>query len=156
MRDSWDRYFLRIAREVATRATCDRKHVGAVLVQDRRIVATGYNGSIPGAAHCDEAGHLLEGAPPKGGEDRRHCVRTVHAEANAVAQAATHGASTAGATCYVTAAPCWICFRLLAAAGVRRIVYAEAYRLDPQVLSHAEATGIELVQIALDTPEAVA
>src|SRR5262245_45743700 len=88
-RASWDEYFMNIAREVATRSTCDRKFVGAVVVRDRSILATGYNGSIRGLAHCDEEGHLME---------EGHCVRTVHAEANAIVQAARNGVRIDGAS----------------------------------------------------------
>src|SRR6185312_9890322 len=100
-RASWDEYFMQIARDVATRATCDRKHVGAVIVRDKCILATGYNGSIRGLPHCDEDGHLMEDG---------HCVRTIHAEANAIIQAARNGVRIEGATVYVTASPCWGCF----------------------------------------------
>lgn len=123
-RQSWDEYFMKIANEVSTRATCDRKHVGAVLVLDHRIISTGYNGSIPGAAHCDDVGHdIYEG----------HCVRTVHAEANAIAQAARAGVRTIGAICYVNTYPCWQCYKLLALAGIRHIIYDKEYRPDPRV-----------------------
>ena len=118
-RDSWDVYLMEIARVVATRSTCDRKHVGAVVAKDKFVVATGYNGSIAGLDHCDDVGHLMEDG---------HCVRTVHAEANAIAQAARHGKAVEGAGIYVTASPCWACFRLIANAGIRRIVYGEFYR----------------------------
>ena len=107
-RASWDEYFMNIAREVSTRSTCDRKFVGAVIVRDKSILATGYNGSIRGLPHCDEEGHLMEDG---------HCVRTVHAEANAIVQAARNGVRIEGATIYVTASPCWGCFRLIANAG---------------------------------------
>lgn len=137
MRASWDEYFTAIARQVATRATCDRKHVGAVIVRDRAILATGYNGSIRGLPHCDDAGHLM---------DHGHCIRTVHAEANAIAQAARHGARVDGGTIYVTAFPCWLCFRLIANAGLVRVVFGESYRPDERVLEAARATGIELSQ----------
>lgn len=115
---------MQIAATVATRATCDRKHVGAVIVRDRSILATGYNGSIRGLEHCDEVGHMIEDG---------HCVRTIHAEANAVIQAARHGVSIDGATIYVTASPCWACFRMLANAGIRRIVFGEFYRDPPDL-----------------------
>lgn len=138
-RPSWDEYFLAMAAQVATRATCSRKHVGCVLVRDKMIVATGYNGAVRGLDHCDDVGHLMENG---------HCVRTVHAEANAVAQAARQGSSVDGATAYVTAAPCWICFRLLVNAGARKIVYGEAYRLDPKVTEAAMRAGIELVDLS--------
>ena len=107
-RSSWDQYFMDIARQVATRATCDRKHVGALLVRDRTILSTGYNGSIRGLPHCDEVGHMMENG---------HCVATVHAEANAIIQAAKNGVGIDGATIYTTASPCWPCFKLIANAG---------------------------------------
>ena len=132
---------MNIAREVSTRSTCDRKFVGAVVVRDRAILATGYNGSIRGLPHCDEVGHLMEDG---------HCVRTVHAEANAVVQAAKHGAGIDGATIYVTASPCWSCFRLVANAGIKRIVFGEFYR-DEKIFSVAQAIGIELVDLSSTT-----
>ena len=136
-RASWDRYFMNIARVVATRATCDRKHVGAVLVKDKTILSTGYNGSIRGLAHCSEVGHMMED---------NHCVRTVHAEANAIIQAAKNGVAIDGATIYTTASPCWPCFKLIANAGCRRIVFGEFYR-DERIFEHAQALSIELVEL---------
>jgi dCMP deaminase len=141
-RVSWDEYFMNIARTVATRATCDRKFVGAVIVRDRIILATGYNGSIRGLPHCDEEGHLMEDG---------HCVRTVHAEANAIVQAARSGVRIDGADCYVTASPCWGCFRLLANAGIGRIVFGEFYR-DPRAFEVAARLGIELVDLSTPPP----
>jgi len=115
----WHDYFLNIAYLVATRATCDRKHVGTVLVRDNRILVTGYNGSIAGQAHCDEVGHFMV---------EEHCIRTVHAEANAVGQAAALGIALKSAIAYVTAYPCITCYKLLANSGVAQIYYAEEYR----------------------------
>lgn len=139
-RADWDRYFMTIAHAVSTRATCDRKHVGCVVVLERRIVATGYNGSVPGAAHCDDVGHdMVDG----------HCARTVHAEANAVAQAARHGIKLAGAGVYVNTYPCWPCFKLLALAGVREVTYDDAYRNDPRVAEAAAQAGIKVWKLAL-------
>jgi dCMP deaminase len=129
---------MNIAREVATRATCDRKHVGAVIVREKSILATGYNGSIRGLPHCDEAGHLMEDG---------HCVRTVHAEANAIVQAARNGSRIDGATIYVTASPCWGCFRLIANAGIARIVFGELYR-DTKIFEVSQQIGIELVDLS--------
>jgi dCMP deaminase len=129
---------MRIAREVATRATCDRKHVGAVIVRDRSILATGYNGSIGGLPHCDEVGHLMQDG---------HCVRTIHAEANAVIQAARNGVRIEGAGIYVTASPCWSCFKMIANAGLQRIVFGEFYR-DDRIFDHAQKLGIELVDLS--------
>jgi dCMP deaminase len=137
-RASWDEYFMNIAREVATRSTCDRKFVGAVVVRDKIILATGYNGSIRGLPHCDEEGHLMEDG---------HCVRTVHAEANAIVQAARSGVRIDEAGIYVTASPCWGCFRLIANAGIKRIVFGEFYR-DARVFEFSQRIGIELVDLS--------
>ena len=133
-RVSWDEYFMRIALQVSTRATCDRKHVGAVIVRDRFLLSTGYNGSLPGLPHCDEIGHLM---------DDGHCVRTVHAEANAICQAARNGVRIENATIYVTASPCFNCFKLCASAGIATIVYGEFYR-DQRIFDFAREAGIEM------------
>lgn len=125
---------MRIAGEVASRATCDRKHVGAVIVRDKSILATGYNGSIRGLPHCSEDGHMMEDG---------HCVRTIHAEANAIIQAARNGVRIDAATIYVTASPCWGCFRMIANAGIMRIVFGEFYR-DERIFRFATQLGIEL------------
>jgi dCMP deaminase len=130
----WDEYFMSIARVVASRSTCDRRRVGAVLVRDRMLLSTGYNGSIRGLPHCDEVGHQLEGD---------HCVATIHAEANAIVQAARNGIRIDGSTLYVTASPCWNCFKMLANSGVRRIVYDEFYR-DERVMEVASSLGIQI------------
>jgi dCMP deaminase len=118
-RPSWDEYFMMMARDVVSqRATCLRRKVGAVIVRNKRILTTGYNGSPPGLPHCTDVGcQIVEG----------HCIRTIHAEQNAIAQAALHGISTADSTIYVSAAPCVNCAKLLIAAGVTRVVYADKY-----------------------------
>ena len=126
-----------IAHQVATRATCDRKHVGSVVVRDRTILSTGYNGSIRGMPHCDEVGHMMESG---------HCVATVHAEANAILQAAKNGVRIDGATLYTTASPCWPCFKLIANSGCVRIVYGEFYR-DPRIFEVAAQLKLELVNL---------
>jgi dCMP deaminase len=136
-RASWDEYFMNIALQVSTRATCDRKHVGAVIVRDRSILATGYNGSVRGLEHCDEVGHMMEDG---------HCVRTIHAEANAIIQAARNGVRIDGGTIYVTASPCWPCFRMIANAGLIKIVFGEFYR-DQRIFDFAKRLGIELVKV---------
>lgn len=137
-RASWDEYFMNIAKEVSTRSTCDRKHVGAVIVRDKSILATGYNGSVRGLGHCDDEGHLMEDG---------HCVRTVHAEANAIVQAARNGMRIDGASITVTASPCWGCFRLIANAGIVRIVFGEFYR-DQKIFDVSQKLGIELVDFS--------
>ena len=115
-RTIWDTYFLDIADMVAARSTCDRLRVGCVLVKDRRIVATGYNGSIKGHPHCDEVGHLLN--------EQGRCIRTIHAEQNALLHAKE---DLDGATAYVTHEPCETCTKLLNQAGIRRVVFRRAY-----------------------------
>jgi len=136
-RVDWDEYFMSIAAQVATRSTCDRKHVGAAIVRDKMILATGYNGSMRGIEHCDDVGHLMQDG---------HCVRTVHAEANAIVQAARSGVRTDGASIYVTASPCFSCFKLIANAGVARIVFGEFYR-DDRIFSFSEQLGILLTHL---------
>ena len=143
-RASWDEYFMRIAVEVSSRATCDRKHVGAVIVRDKSILATGYNGSIRGLSHCDEDGHMMEDG---------HCVRTIHAECNAIIQAARNGVRIEGATIYVTASPCWGCFKMIANAGIARIVFGEFYR-DERIFRFSERLGIALVNLGEATERA--
>jgi len=134
----WDEYFMEIAKVVATRATCDRKHIGAVIVLNKTILSTGYNGSVRGLKHCDEIGHDMVNG---------HCVRTVHAEANAIAQAARNGARIDGATIYTSASPCWDCFKLIANCGITRIVYGEFYR-EQKSVEVAKEAGIELVDLS--------
>jgi dCMP deaminase len=114
MRPNWDEYFAGVAQTVASRATCPRASVGAVLVRDRRILATGYNGAPSGTNHCLDVGCLLV---------NDHCQRATHAEANAIVQAALHGVNTDGSTIYCTHQPCGGCTKLILTAGVIRIVY---------------------------------
>ncbi len=136
-RVSWGTYFMNIAKEVATRSTCDRKYIGAVIVREKTILSTGYNGSIKGLPHCDEAGHEMV-------DD--HCIRTTHAEANAIVQAAKNGVEINKSDIYVTASPCYNCFKLIANAGIKTIYYGEFYRED-RILEHAKEAGIELVSL---------
>ncbi len=126
-----------IAVVVAARSTCSRKHVGAVIVRDKTILSTGYNGSVRGLPHCDEADHMMEDG---------HCVRTIHAEINAIIQAAKNGARIDGASIYVTASPCWSCFKAICNVGVKRIVFEEFYR-DERIFEVSQALGIELVEL---------
>jgi len=141
MRPDWDSYFIKIAYAVSERSTCDRAFVGCVLVLDKRILTTGFNGSPAGQPHCDEKGHLLvEG----------HCVRTIHAETNAIIQAALHGVSTRGSICYVTHFPCINCSKALINAGITRLVYHVAYRIDENALEFLRATNIEIIQAKYD------
>ena len=136
-RVDWDQYFMDIARVVSSRSTCDRKFVGAVIVRDKTILSTGYNGSIRKLEHCDEAGHIMENG---------HCVATIHAEANAILQAAKNGVCIDESAIYTTASPCWPCFKMIANAGIRRICYGEFYR-DLRIFEIAKKLKIELVKI---------
>ena len=141
-RVGWHTYFMNIAVQAATRSTCDRKHVGAVIVRDKTILSTGYNGSIRGMPHCDDVGHVMEGD---------HCVATVHAEANAIIQAAKNGVRIEGAELYTTASPCWSCFKLIANAGIRAIYYGEFYR-DSRSIEVAGRLGIALIDPSSSKP----
>ncbi len=124
-RPSWDEYFMQIARVVATRATCPRRSVGAVIVLDRRILTTGYNGAPRGLRHCPPDGPYKDW--PEGCMMNGHCVRAVHAEQNAIVQAALNGVSTRGATLYVTCQPCNACAKMIVNAGIVRVVFDGDY-----------------------------
>lgn len=134
-RVNWTKYFMNIAAQVATRSTCDRKNIGAVIVREKTILSTGYNGSIKGAPHCDDIGHDMENG---------HCIRTVHAEANAVAQAAKYGVAIDNSEIYITASPCLTCFKLIANAGIKVVYYNEFYR-DERINEYAKQAGIKLI-----------
>jgi len=141
MRPEWDSYFLKIAFAVSERSTCERAAVGCVLVRDKRILTTGFNGSPSGQPHCDEVGHLMVDG---------HCVRTIHAETNAIIQAALHGVSTRDSTCYVTHFPCINCSKALINAGIIRLVYCVNYRQDPIALDFFRMADVEITEIELN------
>lgn len=139
-RPGWDEYFMEIARTVATRATCPRARVGAVLTRKKRILTTGYNGAPRGVAHCLDVGcTMVDG----------HCLRATHAEANAIVQGALHGVSLEGATAYCTHQPCAGCSKLLISAGVERIVYLDAYP-DPVAEMLLDEAHVALEQFVPD------
>ena len=140
-RVEWDEYFMNIAKVVSSRSTCDRKFVGAVIVRDKTILSTGYNGSIRKLEHCSEAGHMME---------NDHCVATIHAEANAIIQAAKNGVCIDGATIYTTASPCWPCFKLIANSGIRRACFGEFYR-DKRIFDVAKKLKIQLVKLSVSS-----
>jgi dCMP deaminase len=126
MRPSWDEYFIGIAELVKERSTCMRRKVGAVIVKDNRILTTGYNGAPPGAKHCEEIGCLRELMAIPSGERHELC-RALHAEQNAVIQAAKNGIAIEGSTIYTTTYPCVICTKILIASGIKRVVYRGGY-----------------------------
>lgn len=137
-RPSWDDYFMAIAEQVSGRSTCLRRHTGAVLVKDKRILATGYNGVPSGLAHCETAGCLREERSIASGSHHELC-RGIHAEQNAVIQAARHGIAIDGAVVYCTHQPCVLCAKILLNAGVVDIVFRDAYPdpLSEELLSEA-------------------
>jgi dCMP deaminase len=140
-RPSWDEYFMKIAHLVAERSTCLRRKVGAIIVKDKRIISTGYNGAPRGIAHCLDTGCLREKLGIPSGERQELC-RGAHAEQNAIIQAASSGVSMEGATMYCTTAPCSTCAKMIINAGIRRLVLGERY---PDSLGESliEEAGIE-------------
>ena len=136
-RKSWDEYFLDITEQVSTRSTCPRLHVGCVIVKDKHILSTGYNGSIHGHDHCEDVGCLID--------DNGRCIRTCHAELNAVLHAQRDALK--GATAYVTHEPCENCSKTLAQSGIKRIVYREAY---PNKWNQHFLKDIEVVHLPRD------
>jgi dCMP deaminase len=128
-RPSWHQYFMTITREVAERSTCLRAKVGAVIVRDKNILATGYNGSPAGLPHCLDVGCLIYRSTTPSGEVEENCFRTIHAEINAIAQAAKNGAGIRDADIYVTHTPCIHCFKVLINTGIKRIFYEKPYKL---------------------------
>ncbi|MBI5079075.1 cytidine/deoxycytidylate deaminase family protein [Candidatus Wolfebacteria bacterium] len=126
-RPSWDEYFLNLIQVIGTRATCDRGKAGCVIVKDKRILATGYVGSPIGSKHCDDAGHEMHTVINEDGTQTRHCIRTAHAEQNAIANSARFGVALNGATLYCNMTPCYICAKMIINAGIKRVVCAKDY-----------------------------
>ena len=122
IRPTWDEYFMEVARTIAKRATCDRGKSGCVVARDRQILVTGYVGSPKGLPHCDEVGHLFKKVTHDDGHESNHCVRTVHAEQNAICQAAKLGISLEGSTIYCKMTPCRTCAMLIINCGIKRVV----------------------------------
>ena len=142
-RPGWDEYFLKLAMLASERATCPRMHCGCVLVKDKNVIATGYNGSIPGDDHCEDVGCMIV-------DD--HCIRTNHAEINALAQAAKRGNSVEGATAYVTNMPCSTCTKALIAAGIKRVVIFSDYH-DTLATEFFAKANVNIDKIAMPAKE---
>ena len=136
IRPSWDEYFMQITFQVAKRSTCPRAAVGAVIVREKRILTTGYNGAPANLPHCSEVGCLMVNG---------HCVRALHAEQNAIIQGALHGVNVSESTIYVTHQPCLVCAKMIINAGVERVVYAGNYP-DEIAWGFLEGAGLELVK----------
>lgn len=145
MKISWDTYFLNIAAEAAKRATCDRAQVGCVLAKNNRVLSIGYNGSVSKTDECDIVGHLM---------DNNHCIRTIHAEANAIISAARHGVAIEGAACYCTLEPCFNCLKMLLNSGITRIIFFKYYCEEPFKL-HSLALGLKNMVYTSDENSAI-
>lgn len=139
MRPSWDQYFLKLAMLASERATCPRMHCGCVIVKSKYVLSTGYNGSLPGSPHCEDEGCLVVD---------NHCVRTNHAEMNAICQAARHGVNLHGATAYITNMPCTTCAKALIAAGIERVVVFSDYH-DTLAERFLQESGVSLDRLPM-------
>ncbi|MEM4182111.1 MAG: cytidine/deoxycytidylate deaminase family protein [Candidatus Pacearchaeota archaeon] len=144
-RPSWDDYFMDVCRAIAKRATCDRGRSGCVIAKDNRILVTGYVGSPKGFPHCDEVGHLFKKVIHDDGSVTTHCMRTVHAEQNAICQAAKLGVSIDGATLYCKMTPCRTCAMLIINCGIKRVVCEKKYHAAKESEEMFERAGVELV-----------
>ncbi len=143
-RPTWDEYFLQMADLVGSRGTCDRGHAGAVITRDKRIVATGYAGSPVGLSHCDEVGHEMHTVTGEDGTVSRHCIRTAHAELNAITNAARVGVAVEGATLYCKFLPCYTCAKAVINAGIKRVVTLRDYHASKQSKNIFKKAGVKL------------
>lgn len=147
MRPDWDEYFIDLVDSVGQRATCDRGKSGCIIVKDKRIISTGYVGSPSGLPHCDDVGHLMKQVTDSDGTTRQHCVRTIHAEQNAICQAARYGVPLDGATLYCTMEPCRVCAMLIISCGISKVVAKKRYHAAQETRDMFEMAGVELVVI---------
>jgi len=143
-RPSWDEYFLNIVEIVGSRSTCDRGRPGCIIVKDKRILATGYAGSPVGQPHCDDVGHEMQKAIDDDNRISEHCVRTLHAEVNAIAYAAKFGVSIDGSTLYVKFTPCYTCAKMVVNAGIKRVVAKVKYHAGDRTVKLFKKAGIKL------------
>jgi dCMP deaminase len=150
-RPSWDEYFMEVASSIAKRATCDRGRSGCVIAKDNQILATGYVGAPAGLPHCDEAGHQMRKVLHEDGSITQHCVRTVHAEQNAICQAARRGAAIEGATLYCRMTPCRACAMMIINCGIRRVVAERRYHDGAESEAMFEAAGVVLEYVHDET-----
>jgi len=152
-RPSWDEYFLNIVKIVGTRGTCDRGKAGCVIVRDKRILSTGYVGSPTGTAHCDDIGHEMHTVIQEDGTKSRHCIRTTHAEQNAIANAARFGVRLDGATLYCHMTPCYACAKMIINAGIKRVVCDLDYHAGERSKEIFKEAGVkyELINNKMET-----
>jgi dCMP deaminase len=144
VRPTWDEYFMGIVDAVAKRATCDRGRTAVVIVKDKRIMSTGYVGSPVGVPHCDDVGHLMKKVIHEDGSMSQHCMRTNHAEVNAVALAARNGVAIDGATLYCKLAPCYTCAKMIINAGIKRVVCQKRYHADKESMALFKMAKIDI------------
>jgi len=147
-RPSWDEYFLQIADLIGTRGTCDRGHNGCVIVKDKHILTTGYIGAPTGLPHCDEVGHEMHTVINSDGHQSRHCIRTTHAEQNAICQAAKFGIALEGSTIYCKITPCYVCAKMIITAGIKRVVCSKIYHGGDRGKEIFAEAGIQLKVIS--------
>ena len=143
IRPSWDEYFMRIVDMVGSRGTCDRGRIGCVITKNNRIVTTGYVGSPLGSPHCDEVGHEMHTVKNEDGTESRHCIRTTHAEQNAICQAARYGISLDGGTLYLKMTPCYTCAKMIINAGIKKVVCAQDYHAGERSKEIFKEAGVD-------------
>ena len=150
-RPNWDEYFLEMVEFVGRRGTCDRGQAGAIIVKDKRILATGYVGSPIGLPHCDEAGHEMHTVVQEDGVQSRHCIRTAHAELNAIANAARFGVAIDGGTLYCKMFPCYVCAKTIINSGIKRVVCLKDYHASKRSKEIFKEAGVEFEILNKDT-----
>ncbi len=148
VRPTWDEYFINIVDLIGSRGSCDRGRAGCVITRDRRIISTGYVGSPVGLAHCDEAGHEMHTVTHADGETSRHCIRTTHAEQNAICEAARMGISIDNGTLYCKMTPCYTCAKMIINSGIKRVVCAQDYHASERSKEIFIEAGIELTLLS--------
>ncbi|MBU0471813.1 MAG: cytidine/deoxycytidylate deaminase family protein [Nanoarchaeota archaeon] len=144
VRPTWDEYFMEVARTIAKRATCDRGRSGCVIAREKQLLVTGYVGSPIGLSHCDEVGHQMRKVIHEDDTISQHCVRTIHAEQNAICQAAKLGVSIKGATLYCKMTPCRVCAMLIINSGIKRVVCEKKYHAGEESEQMFKKAGIKI------------
>lgn len=147
-RPSWDEYFIKIMEMVGSRGSCDRGRSGSIITRDRRIISTGYVGSPVGLPHCDEIGHEMHTVIHDDGSQTRHCIRTVHAEQNAICEAARVGIALEGATLYCKMTPCYTCAKMIINAGIKRVVCSQDYHASARSKEIFKEAGLEFTLLS--------
>ncbi|MFA4942471.1 MAG: cytidine/deoxycytidylate deaminase family protein [Patescibacteria group bacterium] len=144
-RPSWDEYFIQIASMIGSRGTCDRGRSGCAIAKDKRLISTGYVGAPSGLTHCDEVGHEMHTVTHEDGEQSRHCIRTTHAEQNAICQAAKFGIALDGSTLYCKMTPCYTCAKMIINSGIKRVVCSQDYHAGNRSKEIFKEAGVEFI-----------